>query len=299
MIIYSKFNSNRKACYKLITRIETEGNIRIATKESYDNESIIFLNTIYDKYNYLKNNHFSFEPIEPKKYKNTKISFEYQETPTLKTLLIKSFKEKDRSVYISIIKEYLIKIKQNEIKNELPSNDFISIFGDSEKHKMECLKVSCIDLNFDNIFYNIKSKKYNLIDYEWTFLNFSVPYKYIFFRAITNLYSDQFEYKLTEFCPLKDIFKIANISDKEEQLFINFEYNFQCHIYDNNFKKNITFSEHLSNYTQLKTPHTFNETPLFLKERDKLQSELNQIRSSKFYKLWQKFNDFKKIIKRT
>ena len=245
MIVYSKFNDNRKSKFQLITKIEKVNNKFIASKTASTAKANLFLNSIYDKYKYLKFNNFSFEPIKPKKTdKVNKITFEFIKSKSIDSLLYKTLVNNDKNKFKKIVESYIYQIKKNSIIHTQLNNEFYKIFYDIDKHfnkEIQSLKTSCIDLNFNNIFFDNKNHKYFLIDYEWTF-NFPVPYKYIIFRAITDFYFRYYEYNLNSFVNINSLFVLAEITSKEEKEYINFEYNFQSYVQKySKFSKLINF----------------------------------------------------------
>lgn len=336
MILYSKFNNYRKTKFQLITNIEEDNGVIFSSKTAACPESSAFLNSIYDKYEYLQKNELSFKPIKPEKIKKDKLAFKYQNLKTIEFTLLKQLIEKNKENFFEIIKEYITTIKKNKINKEYLTTEFNEIFSPKifEKNKCELLNVGCIDLNFNNIFINDKINSYFLIDYEWTF-DFPIPYKYLVFRAITDFYSRYYLYKPNELVKLVSLYKLANISPKEERKYVDYEYNFQKYVTNTNFLININRKIFYTNYQKLK--HNIDSTKYFAgvskyesknqnlakqiddinqivsnyqsknqnlthqinnltQEKDKLQSDLNKIQSSKTYKIWQIFNKIKKII---
>lgn len=316
MILYSKFNPERKKCFQLITKIKKVNNIIISSKSSSNKKSQEFLNTFYDKYNLLVKKKSNFTPIKPQKISATEISFEYQKLPTLEYLLFLCLKAKDQEKFITLLFTYIDLLKKNKIKTEFVTPKFKKIFGTfGTKNKMECIQFGCLDLNFDNIIVDESKNKYKLIDYEWTFDKMPIPYKYLFFRAITVFFANFSNYNPNSFFPLEEIFKLVKITPKEQKIFINFEYNFQYYVYGNKFKKNIKTKEFYNNFLYQK--NNLNQNNFFTntlsqisnfqienknqidqinKEKEKLMQDLNKIQSSKTYKLWQKYNQIKKMI---
>jgi len=262
MILYSKFNTERKSCFQLVTKIVKSKNYIYSTKSSCNPKSQIFLNSFFEKYKYLKNHNFSFIPLKPKKVSNSEISFSYQKYPSLEQLLFLSFQNNDKKTFISLIKKYLNTIKHNRLTNNILSPKFKNIFGDLHpKLTQNIFCIGCIDINFNNIFYDVKKKKYLLIDYEWTFIDVYIPYKYLFFRAISSFYANYFSYNLNIFIPLNTFYKLARITQNEQDMFIKFEYNLQHYVYGDKFLKNNKFDDFYQVYLQLKTLKKTSDRP--------------------------------------
>lgn len=322
MIIYSKFNNYRKSEFQLITKIEKKDNNIYSTKTALNSKSHDFLNSIFNKYEYLNNNRFSFKPIKPIKSGQNKIQFEYQNTKTLEYLLYRQLIEKNKNKFLEIIKKYIKEIKKNKIQKEYLTEKFNKIFN-PKKHsqkKEELLNTGCIDLNFNNIFFNNKNNKYYLIDYEWTF-DFPIPYKYIIFRAITDFYSRYYQYKPNDLLSLEMLYKVAEITSTQEKEYISYEYNFQKYVNNNEFakysnekifyknyqalKQNFELKKYFNELSELKNENQnlnkqieeVNQKNILLQKNvRRLKSDLTKIQSSKTYIAWQKFNKIKRFI---
>lgn len=253
MILYSKFNNYRKTKFQLITNIEEDNGKIFSSKTATSPESYAFLNSIYDKYNYLLKNQLSFEPVKPEKIKSNKLVFKYQNLKTLDYVLLKALTEKNKENFINTIRKYISTIKKNKIYDKYLNADFNKIFNPKfdENTNEELLDVGCIDLNFNNIFVGNKKDSYILIDYEWTF-EFPVPYKYIIFRAITDFYSRYYQYRPNDLIKLNSLFKINNITQKDERRYITYEYNFQKYVNNNEFTINTNQKDFYKNYQKLK-----------------------------------------------
>jgi glycosyltransferase involved in cell wall biosynthesis len=248
MIIYSKYNSYRKKEFQLITTIRKKNDVIFVLKIVNTEKAKPFLSSFFEKYNYLKKNNFSFDLVMPKKVGDGKIKFEYKKGKVLDGLLFESLQKLDKDRFIQLIKRYIEKIKENGIKeNNNLSDEFNKIFGGKKGLKFDCIQVGCLDLNFDNIILD-DNEKFWVIDYEWVF-NFSLPYKYIIFRALTAFYSNYHAYNLNaNFLSLPEVYNIAGITKIEKDLFIEFEYNFQKFV---NESFSISLKDFRDNYYNL------------------------------------------------
>lgn len=232
MIIYSKFNLHRKKEFQLLTTIESDNNFLFSAKTSQRKESENFLNSFFSKYENISAANLSIAPVKPQKISDTKVVFEYKNGISLDSLLLDAVIKKDKNKFLGFIEYYLNSIKDNEMTERTFSEDFEKIFGACPKKKNAYLQIGCLDLNFDNIIHDEKSGKCCLIDYEWTF-DFAVPYKYVVFRALSNFYFRYYSYNLNKFIDISGLYKLAEISDDEKELFTRFEYNFQDYVNEN------------------------------------------------------------------
>ena len=307
MIVYSKFNNNyRKKEYQLITSIVKNGEVFYSLKATQDKASNFFLNSFFDKYDYILANNFSIEVVRPEKVSDDKIKFKYQSGRTLGSLLFDEMQINNRDNFIFLIKEYVEFIKENVINSEL-SSEFGDIFGNTDNNrKVECLKIGFVDLGFDNII--TIDGKYILIDYEWTF-KFPVPYKYVIFRAITSFYASNSIYDPNKFFPLDKVYDLIGISGKDEKEFISFEYNFRKHVSEG-FDSDLT--EFADGYYGLKQEKNIDSGYFYQKNKEielkneeielknrqlnLKEREIVSIKSSKFWKLRNLYIEFKNKI---
>jgi len=297
MIVYSKFNLSRKPLFQIDTRINKNGNKLTSRKKAHTDESVEFLNSLYSKYKELMSNNFGFVPIKPQKISNTEIAFEYLEEPTLEYLLFSSLTNNQIEKYVELIKEYASRVKKGSIVNSNVNSDFKKLFGNlGTNSKADCTKIGCIDINFDNVMVS-KNKKFKLIDYEWTFINTPIPYKYIIFRALISFYHGFSSYNLNHYYPLKKLFKDLKITLTEQKHFIYYEYNFQAYVQNNSFTNSTQLQDYYKFLDQILIQGSSKEhvqkTSKDIIEQDhrieKLSTEIEKIKSSTTYKIWQKY----------
>lgn len=270
MIIYTKYNQNRKEEFQLITTIEKVENNLFSSKTTQNSLAEFFLMSFFNKYEYLKSNNFSFDPVEPIKINKDKIRFKYEEGKTLDSVLFEQYQKSDEEKFIEILKNYVDLLLKNKINKTFLAKSFVDIFGDTEIKVQDCLNVGCLDLNFDNIILGDSSNKISLIDYEWTFY-FPIPYKYIFFRAITTFYFNHIAHGSNrEFISLKEVYDIFKISEKEKKSFIFYEYNFQKYVNNDFF---ISLEDFQKGYFLIEENH---ETKDFVSNQDKDVAILNK-----------------------
>ena len=228
------------------------------------------------------------------KINQNKYAFKYQDLKTLEFLLFKQLITGNKEGFVKIIKEYVSTIKQNIIYTGYLTTKFYEVFSTKtiKNDKEELLNIGCIDLNFNNIFYNEKNKNYLLIDYEWTF-DFSIPYRYIIFRAITDFYSRYRHYKPNKVVKIDTLLKMAKITPKEERRYIGYEYNFQKYVNNNEFSLNTNKTSFYTNYQNIRhntePEKYFTELSKYQSKNQKLKSNLNTLTLEK-HRLQSKLN---------
>lgn len=281
MIIYSKFNNSRKPEFQLLTTIEKEGENIFSYKKSLSKKADDFLNSMIKNYEKMIEVSFSIIPAKPEKLEN-KIKFEYKNGETFERMLFKSFEKKDKEKFLSIIKKFVYLLEKNKIVEDFTSDDFNKIFeNDSEKNrkKQKLIEIGCLDINFDNIVKDTKNDDIFLIDYEW-FFDFPLPIKYITFRSITSFYIKNSSYNLIKFIDIEELYEVLNISKKDRDIFIRYEYNFQKYV---NEKIGCSFNDFCCNFTYPKENQT-NKQKTEIKNHE-LYEEIKAIKSSKTWKI--------------
>jgi len=240
MIVYSKINPQRKKEFQLRTFIIDDGGKFYVIKKAENKEAELFSNNFIDKYKLLLNNNFPIKPIEPKD-QGGQIIFPYEEGDSVSQLLLRLINSNKKEEFLDVIRKFYDTLKGYSKENLILSDDFVKIFGKCGLEKWECIYPGCVDLNFDNIIADGDGSPKKLFDYEWTY-NFSVPYKYIVFRAIMYFYVKNHGAMYSKFS-LMELFDILEISKEEIPCFLRFEYSFQCSA-NNGFEKSVSFDEY-------------------------------------------------------
>jgi len=256
MILYTKQNTNRKNIFQLSTVAE-KINGKVFYKKIVNNESAIdFLNSIFDKYEFLKKTQSCFNIATPNRISRTEIGFEAQDGELLSDVILDLYRQYDKKMIVSIIDGYF-SVLRSLATIETLSCEFKDVFGDSKRfNNIECLPMGNIDFIFDNVF--IKNDQYSIIDYEWTFF-FSVPLRFIFFRAILRLYISFNQDILNSVMSIKELFDLTGITEKDINCFIEYEFNFQQYVAGSKIDKDIF----LKNYKNI---GFFEEKKYFIQE---------------------------------
>jgi len=366
MIIYSRFNPNRKKQYQLTTAIEKRGNKLFVTKTASSKNSITHLNQIAKNNEKLIKTHFLPKCAPLIEKLNDRLVFQYIKGSSLESLLIKSFLSDDKIRFEKLLNYFTLWLNNNKTLPQFLSSEFIKQFGNFKStKKYVCVKLGVVDLNFDNIIFN-KDIPY-IIDYEWIY-DFPIPIKFILFRSLIHLYSSLWQYNINQFIPLSNLYSKYEITTQEKNDFIKFEYAFQKKVINKNtlpkfseFKKayidlesktytrtEITINHHYIKQFEIAQKHSFhlqhdinflnkeianiqqtnkqlkkhsqhlqNDIDFLNKEiaitkltniklntkikklkktNQSLAKQLNRITSTKAYKLWKKYQIFKKNL---
>lgn len=191
--------------------------------------------------------------------------------------------------------------------------------------KEKCIFPGILDLNLDNLIYDSKYNKIYLIDWEWTY-DFPISESFASFRSLFYL-SFKLQSLITTFCsidfPCYEIFDnfyipkiwwdMFSFSQEDAKKFLFYEFNFQnsVNIIKVDFKKINIFKEkklinkrvslNLESYirslisqkildtnnNQVELEGAKKELAQTKIENKNLEKSLNQIKSAKFFKLWQ------------
>jgi len=246
MIVYLKYNQNRKDKFQLWTLIEYDNGKYYVYKKSQNEMGTKFLLSLKDKYKLLRKQSMMIKPLEILKINKNYAKYEYLKDPTLLNFISKAIIYNENNEFEKIIYQYVDLIRSLKTKRVNLTKDFYSIFGSGVKKeiKFNCLSFGCIDLIFDNIV-KISDTKFIYYDYEWTFA-FPIPTDYIIFRGLINLYYYFKNYDIhLHFKSLKKILLELDIYKNINQ-FICYEYEFNKYVHKD-FSNNISFEEYKKN----------------------------------------------------
>lgn len=189
---FISFNNNRKAKYRLMTKIFDN-----YVEKKYCNENAKeHIERIAENAEELRKLGFI---VLDKKEKDSIIS-DYINCETLDEIIVKSIKNNQIEKACSIIDNWYEDLKQKFLPIERTAiNPNIKDLNEEIINKLNIIKNGYIDIVFENIFY--KDNEYILFDQEW-YLE-GIPQEFILYRAINNLYVYNQEIELI--IPFKDM----------------------------------------------------------------------------------------------
>jgi len=317
-ILYSKSNLRRKNKFKILTTIvKNDQNIKVY-KESICSESNKHLLSILKNekiwQNYIKDLGFV---LPGKLINNNKIEYKYINHPTLEYKIYENLANKNFAKATKYFKEGI------DIINNLPSqkinkyqnkSQYQKIFGLEPETNQKFILKGNIDVVAENII--IKNKKNFFIDCEWLFdlpieVNF-LKYRYTLnllpkLKTLFNFIEDDtfhsFGYQGL-YIPSSWL-KYAFPTQKDQEGIIKFaqkELYFQKYVF-NTIPQDQPIKSELSLLSP--NPNAFTQIIKLTEENNSqrnlinnLNNSLNIIESSKFYKLWQKYRQIKKYLKK-
>lgn len=162
----------------------------------------------------------------------------------------------------------------------LETEEFLEIFGtDREFACKTSMKVTDIDLIFQNILIGDREEDWNVIDYEWSF-DFPIPVDFVIYRAFET------------FCPSGkdgdfDLYEIYPVSVEDRQTYAGME---QC------FQRYVSRDYHTLNemYESFGKSCRYVEEKLQEKDReiDYLKTVIRQMENTKVWKCYRKYREW-------
>ena len=332
-IAFSTSSLLRKEKYKIITTVYVTRGKLFVKKSAASKFSISHINTIAKSEEIIKKalSYLNFVKVVSKK--RGTINYEYINLPTFSQLIEKALIAKNFDYALNLVREGLEIIDKatSILANPYESIKFTSLFDPDKiyipQNPEECISLGILDIKFDNLLND--GKEVYLIDYEWVY-NFAISKKYLKFRAvfylinslqfiIDTLCSVNFPcYRLkTDLLIPKGWYNLIPLNKSELRRFFNYEINFQNHVnlIQSTFipesiiePKEVVKSSQIEdlnsasesgkssdNKTVLKVFLLENEIARLKKQLSSTNDELESIKASKFFKLWQKYVKLKNL----
>lgn len=206
--IFSKYSNDRGSSFKIRTDIcvSSVGD-KYVKKYPLTDESKMHIKHILDAYGKLQDKYGDIVGInECKSEEEGGIRLPYICGHTLDEELNKSCGNADKDKVLSLINRYKEFVEYGASDIFELTDEFANVFGQVNlPENLKSTNVADIDLIFENVL--IVGDKWNIIDYEWTFL-FPVPVNFIIYRALAafveGLYAKSeknlFDIDLYEYC---------------------------------------------------------------------------------------------------
>jgi len=280
MIVYSRYNSQRKPEFRLITVFEKNGPELIVKKIAEDKNSRIFLESFFQKYEDLAKLDLLVTLLKPEKQGNC-VVFPYCHKKTFQTVLLDLLSKNLKDDFWKMLKSFKGVLNSFPKITSLPDRYFMEKFGESGVENFESINPSVLDFNFDNIF--VSDQKYVLFDYEWTF-NFPIPIEFILFRSCYYFFLQNGVLLLKNNIGINDLFDYFEIESDHIELFLKWEHHFQSTIN----LENKNWSNYLFDYKSLKDASDKKQLSYFKQGEQyilALESENHNLKNSYSYKL--------------
>lgn len=218
--LFVRYNRERAREFQIKTSI-IEINNRVSVKKTALNESSTkHISQIHKNYDILSVNLPRINLPRLEFYGEESILMDYIDGKSFGEYLINNLINQDYKLIKEKIKWFQLFVEnlsdQKQIFNgEILSDPLKGYYP--ELNGLQCLPVSNIDLNFDNIIIDENEVAY-VIDYEWI-IEEPVPINFIIFRALNTFYYGNLSYFM-DHLSFSDILNIVNISEVEVQQYI-------------------------------------------------------------------------------
>jgi hypothetical protein len=299
---FAKSNYFRKLKYRIITTITS----KYVIKKALSSKSIPHLKKILKNEKIWQNYIGNLGKVIKGKLKNKSLIYDYYNKPNIKTELHNAFINKNYKKFNFLLRKcfnYLDKLPTIKLNNysQKQLNQYKKIFNLEPDLKDKLIKIANIDLLPDNLIFT--NKQVFHIDSEWVY-NFPLEIGFLktrlIFRLLQNLnpvlikYPKSFSLISSNNIPCPSIWAvyIKKYTNEEVDNYIQKEINFQKYINRNyNFNFKDLFLNNPSVLETLKLELDISQSKLATVKSglDTIQMELKKIKSSKTFKLWQKF----------
>lgn len=228
-VIFTKYSLDRDDRFKIRTDIVLDESgkkvIKKSALTSYAQKHIEDIFHIYEMLNEFYES--SGIKVNECNYNNDELQFPYIEGKTFAEILDNDLEHGNINKALKCIEDYCQFVRGHAHPGFDQSESFKEIFGEySFGADMKSLNVADVNLLFDNIIIN---ERWNIIDYEWTFL-FDIPADFIIYRAISDYIAGMEHFNAREELQKIGIGKITGIKDKDLDIFKKMNDNFLCFI---------------------------------------------------------------------
>lgn len=228
-VIYSKINKERKKEYQLLTSIVMQDSgERSVVKKPLTSDGVPHIMHMYEYMNTLK-----CADVKPasSRLDGDNIVMDYVEGESLCEILLTLLRNEDYEEALSLLNRYKDLVYQlgRDSKPFASTPEFEEVFGTVSIEGVASGKQLNIDCILENI---IKTGHDNqIIDYEW-FFDFYVPYNFLLYRALLDLYCNYYS-DIKALGSLVDLCKSMGISEAEIDEYSRMNSKFIDYVYDN------------------------------------------------------------------
>lgn len=237
--IFSKYSRDRFPQYQIETSIIQEGSSCYVVKRALSEKANSHIEAIYRGYQWMSEDVLAAKIKQPRviEKNHRQIVFEFIDGKSLERSLYAAFESVNRLQYLKEIDRYYDLLSNSFcIVDEFhltPENE--SFFRNVDlgliRNKQAYSPHSFLDLVMDNILMTAEGS-YFYIDPEWV-IPATFPWKFIFFRSLSNFYLQYGEFEVENFFPFAGLMNRYGISGSESDQYAKIEENFQWHIVRN------------------------------------------------------------------
>lgn len=230
-VIYAKYSRLRKSEYAISTIITSEDGQKKVTKKALSPLAKRHVEGIvsHDQYNLL-----NFEKMNGKLDDESYV-VDYIDGLDIEAILYNYRNNVD--VFMHKVKEIIslyLQPSKEECFEFVMTEEYKEYFGDNVPVEVYSLKYTNVDLIFSNLRMDVKGKVY-CIDNEWLF-DFPIPYEYVIWRALNQIYSKYMVYLKNEISR-SDFMVELGINVKNLDVYQKMEKKFSEKVFGVNYKK--------------------------------------------------------------
>lgn len=247
-VIYTKYSSERKKEYGILTKIIMDDTKQCVRKYAIFDEAKTHLHKLYSNMtrleNYYKSEKMVVIPCVVKEDGAVEFEFVAGERYDEYFSSIVAFNDMDNiKIKLKDLKVNLSEVEQSTVFEQ--TKEFKEVFGEEDYAILEG-KEAYVLSNIDMIFSNMimKDDKIYLTDYEWVF-DFPVPIDFVLYRSLLL----NIEFSMMKKEHRQEILEFLNISVDEMKCYDKMEENFQAYVSGKNI-----FSEYRKNSTKRTIP---------------------------------------------
>lgn len=231
-VLYTKYNSTRKPCYRIKTSIILDNNERYVIKQPMCKEAAGHIEAIKRNYQLLSDFSDNSKPVSYEIYQDG-LKFPFIKGKGLIDNIDLINDSNDE--LIAALKQaagLIFDVNNSNSKEFEMTKEFSEIFPDIEISDEISFKVSNLDAIFGN--YIVEDDRLICIDYEWVF-DFDIPVRFLMFRNLYYFYKDNraaMEQRFSE----EEYFALFDYSEKDISIFKKMDFCFQEYVHSQNVK---------------------------------------------------------------
>lgn len=229
-ILFSKYSNERAPQFAIRTDITEENGRRWVRKQACYPEGRAHIAHLYQAYLKLdrefQGTRLSLNRCIEQEHS---VKLEYLRGRTLQEVLDGLLKNGDIEGFKDTLRQYIDIIRGSAKQKFVQTPEFRQVFGEIEEaESFVSAEITDIDMVLGNVFVH-EDGQWTLIDYEWTF-DFPVPIRYVIYRVLHYYeYSNAFRNQIAHW----DLYRMADITQKEKAVFREMEINFQNYVLGN------------------------------------------------------------------
>lgn len=229
-VCFAKYNRERKREFRVGTIIKESDNGKVVEKKALDDKAVPHIIQ-------MKQNEMKWKGVLPSiscvegSLINESYIVPYMEGSSLDTLFYKYRNNGEMFVNMAkqLINDYFMPGK--DTVKFYKTEGYATLFGDAYVEASQCLPISNIDMILSN-FRVLSTNEIVNFDYEWV-LDFPIPYEYILWRMLSQLYNQYMVYLKRKFSRTEFLINVG-LNDKNFAIYEEMEKHFVEYVFGKN-----------------------------------------------------------------